>query len=81
MENLIQEVDGIKYVLIRYDIGATENGKQQVIKLDKKLKRFKGIEVSCEYVNSFWGTSKFIIKILIPESRAVEFSQTNFSGE
>jgi hypothetical protein len=75
MDNLIQEINGIKYVLFQTEIGVTQTGLLQAKQLTNKIKHFNGIEISVEYVASFWGISKVKGKFLIPEDKAVLFSK------
>jgi len=73
----MEEIDGIKYVIFYTEIGITQAGKESAEKLDKHIKQCKGIIRKIKQESSFFGTSKVKIEFLIPENKAVEFSQLN----
>jgi len=79
MENIVQEINGIKYVLFQIELGLNGTGLKMAGQFDAKIKYYKGIKIFIEHVGSFFGTSKIKAKFLIPEDKAVEFSQRKLS--
>ena len=72
MENIVVELNGIKYLIV--EILATSETNER--KLKAKIKKYNGIYQGIKEVKSggFWGRSYGILKILIPESKIIEWN-------
>ena len=72
MEQLIYEVNGIKYLLF----SAVCKTEKQTIDLNQKIKNHNGIIQSYDIDESFWNGTSVKIKMLIPEKLAYLFSSS-----
>jgi len=72
MENLIHEVNGIKYLLFKADL----KSKQQATDFTDRIKSHKGIVQSYDVKESFWNGTTVSISVLIPEQVAYLFSNS-----
>lgn len=69
MEKLIYEIGGKKYLLFDYPF--TDNSRFQ--KFQKTIQKFNGIVQGAE-VKQGWFSGKANVRVLIPEEKALEFS-------
>lgn len=69
MEQLIYEIAGRKYLLFNYPFSQTE----KINKFLEVVKKFGGILQSAD-VTLGWFSGKANVRVLIPEEKAVEFS-------
>jgi hypothetical protein len=72
--SLVVELNGIKYLLFQLPVTSQLQGK----KVQEKVKEFKGIVQGINGVkrNGFFGGGYVVLNLLIPEDRAIEFSNT-----
>lgn len=72
MEQLIYEVNGIKYLLF----SAVCKTKKQANDLTEKIERHNGIIQSYDVEESFWNGTSVKVRMLIPEKLAHLFSSS-----
>ena len=75
MEKITEEINGKKYIIFQTDIAINNIGLSYAKILEEKIKKFHGIEIHNEIIQSFWGSNKARIRFLIPEENAVKFTK------
>ena len=71
MEQLIYEIDGVKYLLF----SAVCKTKTHAEKITQSVKNHSGIIQSYDVKESFWNGNTVSVKMLIPEKFARSFSE------
>jgi hypothetical protein len=72
MEQLIYEINGIKYLLF----SAVCKSKSQANDIAKRIDKYQGIIQSFDVEESFWFGKRVKVKMLIPEKFAYLFSSS-----
>lgn len=75
MENqtqLLYEVHGKKYLLFEMTLVS----EYQASRMKTKIRTYKGIIQSIKKVSDFWNGTKVECKVLIPEEKALLFSES-----